>query len=96
MTTLRLIAIGASLTLAATPAFAWHRHHRLLHATTHPTSSPGYGSPYASEGAWQAEAIARATARQQAAPGLTEELAPDAKETATGGPVGGVPGFSGR
>ena len=94
MTMLRLIAIGAGLTFAATPAFAWHRHHRPVHANAHPVPAYGYGYPYA--GGWQYDAIARATAAEQAAPGLTNELAPDAKETATGGPSGGVPGFSGH
>ena len=47
-------------------------------------------------GGWQGDAIARATARAQTEPGVTEELAPDAKQTATGGPSGGVPGFSGH
>ncbi len=39
--------------------------------------------------------IARQTERAQHEPGVTSELAPDAKQTATGGPSGGVPGFSG-
>ena len=39
--------------------------------------------------------MARATARAYTEPGVTQELAPDAKQSATGGPSGGVPGFSG-
>ena len=35
------------------------------------------------------------TEKARREPGVTFELAPDAKETATGGPVGGVPGFDG-
>ena len=98
MTALRLTAIAAGLALVASPALARHRHHHFVHADRLPAPAYGYGypSPYAYEGGWQAEVIARAAAAQQASPGLTEELAPDAKETATGGPVGGVPGFSGR
>jgi len=102
MKMIRLTTIGAALTLLATPSLAWHHHHRSTHTSAYPAHgyaypAYAYGSqPFASEFGWQAEAIAHATAAQQAAPGLTEELAPDAKETATGGPVGGVPGFSGR
>ena len=88
MTPFRWIAAAAVVTLAVSPALARHRHHPV------PPAAPAL--PYAYWGGWQTEAIARATARQQAAPGLTEELAPDAKETATGGPAGGVPGFSGH
>lgn len=36
------------------------------------------------------------TQEAQHEPGVTLDLAPDAKETATGGPVGGVPGFDGN
>ena len=39
--------------------------------------------------------ILRRTIQAQGEPGVTSELAPDARQTATGGPVGGVPGFSG-
>lgn len=35
------------------------------------------------------------TEKARREPGVTVEIAPDAKETATGGPVGGVPGFDG-
>jgi hypothetical protein len=88
MTPLRFTVAVAALTLAVSPALARHRHHRL--PVPPEAAAPTYW------GGWQAEAIARATARQRAAPGLTEELAPDALETATGGPSGGVPGFSGH
>ena len=90
MPMLRCTVAFATVTLAVSPALARHRHHRV------PPAAVEAQAPYAYAGGWQAEAIARATARQQAAPGLTEELAPDAKETATGGPVGGIPGFSGH
>ena len=42
------------------------------------------------------EIIARRTAQAQRDPGVTNELAPDSSQTATGGPVGGVPGFDGQ
>ena len=90
MTKLRWTLAVAVLALAASPAAARHRHHHAAPAAVEAHA------PYGDWGNWQAEAIARATARQQASPGLTEELAPDAKETATGGPSGGVPGFSGH
>ncbi len=54
---------------------------------------PPYGYPGGAYGAGQI--IENATIRAQHEPGVTSELAPDAKQTATGGPVGGVPGFSG-
>ena len=60
----------------------------------------GYGHGYASgfgyAGGWEAAANARLTAQAYREPGVTLELAPDAKQTATGGPSGGVPGFSGH
>ena len=87
----------AAVAFAATPAFAFHhRHHHRTAATPPPYGAEAYYPHPNYYGGWQAEAIARATAAEQAAPGVTNELAPDAKETATGGPVGGVPGFSGR
>ena len=40
-------------------------------------------------------AVLNATVQSERDPGVTLELAPDAKETATGGPVGGPPGYDG-
>ena len=40
--------------------------------------------------------VRQQTERSAREPGVTQELAPDAKETATGGPSGGVPGRSGN
>lgn len=54
----------------------------------------GYASGFGYAGGWEGAAVARLTAKAYTEPGLTLELAPDAKLTATGGPVGGVPGFS--
>ncbi len=101
------VAIAATV-LSLSPAFAWHRYHAarphvaFAHAYRHALSSayarayPHAGaSAYPYWGGWQAAVIARATAEQQNAPGVTNELAPDNMATATGGPVGGVPGFSG-
>ena len=87
-------AAGAAM-LAVTPAFAWERHHHHTHRTG---SLNYYDEAYSSSygGSWEGAAIARATERMQNAPGVTNELAPDAKATATGGPAGGVPGFSGH
>lgn len=56
----------------------------------------GYASGFGYAGSWEAAANARLTAKAYREPGVTLELAPDAKETATGGPSGGVPGFSGH
>lgn len=39
--------------------------------------------------------VLKATEHAKSDPGVTLELVPDAKETATGGPVGGPPGFDG-
>lgn len=60
-----------------------------------------YGPAYASEDPYSPYAAPGAAIRAQAqinqnAPGLTNELAPGNIATATGGPSGGVPGFSGR
>lgn len=52
-------------------------------------------APIANWSTWEFDTIERATARAQLEPGVTKELAPDSEQTATGGPSGGVPGFSG-
>lgn len=59
-----------------------------------PSYGHGYASGFGYAGGWQAAADARLTAKAYTEPGVTLELAPDAKLTATGGPSGGVPGFS--
>ena len=59
---------------------------------------PGYGyeeAPYDPSYTGPGATIFEATKKAQHEPGVTLELAPDAKETATGGPVDGVPGFDG-
>ena len=39
--------------------------------------------------------VLRKTLKAQHEPGVAEDLAPDAKQTATGGPSGGLPGMGG-
>ncbi len=89
------LVVGA-VVLAMSPALGrdrLHHHHRRA-AVAHGYAQPyaGYGGSYADT---QDDAVARATARAYTEPGVTQELAPDAKQSATGGPSGGVPGFSG-
>ena len=55
-----------------------------------PSAADDPYNPYAPPGA-AVRAMAR---RNQFAPGVTNELAPDNIATASGGPSGGVPGFS--
>ena len=103
------IAVAVSATvLSLSPAFAWHRHHAVRSHAYAYAHSYRHAGPYADAydgpraqafaypywGGWQAAVIARDTIEQQNAPGVTNELAPDNRATATGGPVGGVPGFS--
>ena len=94
MNSLRLItlAVAATATIGASPAFAWQPHHHRAHRAG---SLNYYDQNYVGSygGSWEGAAIARATERMQYAPGVTNELAPDAKATPTGGPSGGVPGF---
>ena len=71
----------------AADTYRRHPHHV---ARTYEYAAPGY--PHYSR---SADWIAAAAARAQTEPGVTSELSPDAKQTATGGPVGGVPGFDG-
>lgn len=54
----------------------------------------GYYNPYVGYQG-PGSIVLNATERARREPGVTLELAPDAKETATGGPVGGVPGHEG-
>ena len=42
-------------------------------------------------GAASHEIVHNAKNKETRAPGMTKEIAPDAKETATGGPAGGLP-----
>ena len=51
----------------------------------------GYASGFGYAGGWEAAANARLTAQAYREPGVTLEIAPDAKQTATGGPSGGLP-----
>lgn len=93
-----MIGLSAS-NVAAAP---FHHHHV---SVTHPRraheprdfagSNPaGEDNPYANYHGPGSEVL-NATVRAANEPGVTLELAPDAKETATGGPVGGPPGFDG-
>lgn len=52
---------------------------------------PGFYDGYQGPGA----TVLRRGVAAQVEPGATEEIAPGAKQTATGGPAGGVPGFGG-
>ena len=96
-----MVCGAAALVLTTGTALAGHLHHR--YRVSHhrsfvaPYSDPAYGYASPSPAGWisSAEIVRQATARAYLEPGTTLELAPDAKETATGGPVGGVPGFDG-
>ena len=101
-----IAAIGLSSPVAAWP----YHHHRHATAARHafvvradrapnaqanqePIGGGAY-NPYAHY-TGPGSAVLNATVRAAGEPGVTLELAPDAKETATGGPVGGPPGFDG-
>lgn len=99
-----LAAVAAAVVLFAVPASARPDHPR-VHLRHHVQARQpfghdrapypqAYGGYYGSAG-WEAATNARLTAQAYREPGVTLELAPDAKQTATGGPSGGVPGFSG-
>ena len=92
-------AYGYAPAYARGPAYGYARR-GYAYGAYGPTSADPYPpsaadnpyNPYAAPGA-----ALRALARQnQNAPGVTNELAPDNIATATGGPSGGVPGFSGH
>ena len=106
-----LVVTASSSVLAGSAHRWRHEAHgHVLHETTEtsqharrvsrrafsPLVPPTYGAAQPTDN-WNAPGaiIAAATRRAQHDPGVTLELAPDAKETATGGPVGGVPGFDG-
>lgn len=80
------------------PRASAHAHHvrshdpRVLRAG--PELGGGHYNPYA-DYTGPGSAVLNATVRAARDPGVTLELAPDAKETATGGPVGGPPGYDG-
>ena len=81
-----LVAV-AVVTLSTQTAVAGTVHHH-RHA--------GVVAPLAYQGSNEnGDVVARAAARAQHEPGVTNEFSPDARQTATGGPVGGVPGFEG-
>ncbi len=108
---LLLLSCCVALNTAATPAaaFGLHRHvgstdgarahrrrahdERVIHASEEPLGS-GERNPYADYHG-PGSVVLNKTERARSEPGVTLELAPDAKETATGGPVGGVPGYDG-
>ena len=88
-----ILVAAAALTLAATPTLARSRvHHHHVTRAIAPYAPPTGG--YYGVGGYEGDIIARRTAEAYREPGVTLELAPDAKQTATGGPSGGVPGFS--
>jgi hypothetical protein len=94
------LAMTAAVMVLTAPAVqARPLHPRIVH---HHATLPREGAaPYAVEpNPYQGyegpgSIVLNATERAKHEPGVTNELAPDAKETATGGPVGGVPGFDG-
>ena len=106
--TIALIAAGTMLVAAPAVAQGYHhhrRHHR--YAAAQPDGSgepygyrnlpyPQFYGGYYGGGGWEAATNARLTAQAYREPGVTLELAPDSKQSATGGPSGGVPGFSGH
>ena len=111
MKRLYLSAVTAALGLCSSVAAAPLHHHlgggrhhdrriaaprvreRVIHASQEPLGS-GQVNPYAGYNG-PGSAVLNATVRAAGEPGVIHELAPDAKETATGGPVGGPPGFDG-
>ncbi len=102
---LSLAAVGLADPVAAAKVFHRARHiasradhagsykERVIHASQEPLGSGGH-NPYTNYHG-PGSAVLNATERARNEPGVTLELAPDAKETATGGPVGGPPGFDG-
>lgn len=87
-----LLLAAALTTLAAPPVSA----HCVKHHCRHPVArAPAPRPTYNPASDWQFDVIEDLTRRAQHEPGVTSELAPDAHQTATGGPSGGVPGFSG-
>ena len=106
--TMALIAAGTMLVAVPAPAQSYRHHHR--HHRSAAAGPDGGGEPYGNRnapypqayggyyggGGWEAETNARLTAQAYREPGVTLELAPDSKQSATGGPSGGVPGFSGH
>ena len=106
--TMALIAAGTAL--VATPVLAQGASHHHRHYRYGPAQPDGSGEPYGYRnapypqfyggyyggGGWEAQTNARLTAQAYREPGVTLELAPDSKQSATGGPSGGVPGFSGH
>ena len=78
------IALAALALAAAAPVASAQTYH----------GRSAYVDPYYDGGA--GGIIARETERAQRESGVTSEFAPGSKQTATGGPVGGIPGFSGR
>ena len=111
MTRLYLLTGTVALSLCSPAMAApYHHHHgygpvtahaglgrahdqRVIHASQERLGS-GQVNPYAGYRG-PGSAVLNATVRAAGEPGVTLELAPDAKETATGGPVGGPPGFDG-
>ena len=84
-----------------------HHHRHYAGASSHagtagfrysPPVDPRYGyeeAPYDPSYQGPGADVFAATKKAQHEPGVTLDLEPDAKETATGGPVGGIPGHDG-
>lgn len=79
---IKFALLFAGLSLAAGPALAQDRVYIEEGAPVMPP--PGVAGPQA--------AMRAAARRANHEPGLAREVAPDARQTATGGPSGGLPG----
>ena len=96
ITVLRTFALGSAVALlAASPASARHAryrgirvHRQLAYGSGPDAPLPAPLDPYVNAPGYIIEA---ATNRARREPGVTTELDPTAKETATGGPSGGIP-----
>jgi hypothetical protein len=89
MTASRLTIATAALLATAPAAFAQSGSE--FNAGAAQVPPPGTYDHYNGPGS----TVLRKSLQAQHEPGVTQELSPSAKQTATGGPSGGVPGLSG-
>lgn len=92
-----ILVLSASVADARTHHVARHAHgHHARHGATRlgdgaqPSAGHGYG-PTASSYQGPGAEVFRRTIQTEQAPGVTREIDPDAKQSATGGPAGGLP-----
>lgn len=90
-----MVIVAAAMLASSTDAALARSGHHALSATQHGSRSHTVERAATPQAFSSAGIIDQAQMRQNVAPGVTRAIDQGAQSTATGGPVGGLPGNSG-